>query len=202
MTFGEKLKKARKTAGMTQEELAIQLSVSRQAITKWESGKGLPDIENLKILSKTLDISIDYLLDDETRFDMTIFREEINLDDYPTTAHSRLFKRDSKKDMVIRSKYPTAEIHMLYAQQIKTKKENKLQFFFWLTTPFSNVIDIINSFKNTDKMFYLVNQENKQFLTMVTEDYIESRQLINRINEKLFVIGSYRFIDQGKLKIK
>lgn len=201
MTFGEKLKKARKKAGMTQEELAIRLSVSRQAITKWESGKGLPDIENLKILSKTLDISLDYLLNDETKLDMAIFREEISLDDYPATAHGKIFKKDRQKDMVVRSKYPSAEIHMLYAQQIKTNKENKLQFFFWLSTPFANVIDIINSFKNTDKMFYLVSQENKQFLAVVTEDYIESRQLINRINEKRFAIGSYRFVDQGELKI-
>ena len=201
MTFSEKLKNARKTAGMTQEELAIRLSVSRQAITKWESGKGLPDIENLKILSKTLDVSIDYLLNDETKLDIAIFREEINLDDYPATAHGRLFKKDRQKDMVVRSKYPTAKIHMLYAQQIKTNKEKKLQLFFWLSTPFANVIDIINSFKNTNKMFYLVSQENKQYLTLVTEDYIESRQLINKINEKHFSIGSYRFIDQGELKI-
>lgn len=201
MTFGEKLKNARKKAGITQEELAIRLSVSRQAITKWESGKGLPDIENLKILSKTLDISLDYLLNDETKLDMAIFREEISLDDYPAATHGRMFKKDRQKDMVVRSKYPSAEIHMLYAQQIKTDKEKKLQFFFWLSTPFANVIDIINSFKKTDKMFYLVSQENKQFLTVVTEDYIESRQLINRINEKCFAIGSYRFIDQGKLKI-
>lgn len=201
MTFGEKLKNARKAAGMTQEELALQLSVSRQAITKWESGKGLPDIENLKVLAKTLDISIDYLLDDDTKLDMAVIREEINLADYPAAAHGRLSKKDRQKDMVVRNKYPDAEIHMLYAQQIKTNKEKKLQFFFFLTTPFVNIIDIINSFKNTDKMFYLVNQENKQFLIFVTEDFIESRQLTNRINEKRFSIGSYRFIDQGKLKI-
>lgn len=201
MTFGEKLKNARKATGMTQEELAIQLSVSRQAITKWESGKGLPDIENLKVLSKALDISIDYLLNDDTKLDMAVIREEINLADYSAPAHGRWFKKDRQKDMVVRSKYPDAEIHLLYAQQIKTNKEKKLQFFFFLTTPFANVIDIINSFKNMNEMFYLVNQENKQFLTIVTDDFIESRQLINRINEKRFDIGSYKFVDQGELKI-
>lgn len=63
ITFGEKLKSARKRAGLTQEQPAEQLFVSRQAITKWESDKGLPDIENLKQLSKRLDVRIDYLLD-------------------------------------------------------------------------------------------------------------------------------------------
>ena len=47
-TFGEKLKSARKEAGLTQEQLAVKLMVSRQAITKWETDKGMPDIENLK----------------------------------------------------------------------------------------------------------------------------------------------------------
>ena len=63
MTFGEKLKSARKSAGLTQEQLAEKLLVSRQAITKWEADKGLPDIENLRRLSMLLGVSIDYLLD-------------------------------------------------------------------------------------------------------------------------------------------
>ena len=63
MTFGERLREARKKAGMTQEQLAEVLSVSRQAVTKWESDKGIPDVENLKLIAKVLDVSIDYLLD-------------------------------------------------------------------------------------------------------------------------------------------
>lgn len=62
-TLGEKLKSARKDAGLTQEQLAVKLMVSRQAITKWETDKGMPDLENLKSLSQLLGVSIDYLLD-------------------------------------------------------------------------------------------------------------------------------------------
>ena len=62
-TLGKKLKSARKEAGLTQEQLAVKLMVSRQAITKWEADKGMPDIENLKSLSQLLGVSIDYLLD-------------------------------------------------------------------------------------------------------------------------------------------
>lgn len=47
-TLGEKLKEARKNVGLTQEQLAVKLRVSRQAITKWEADKEMPDIENLK----------------------------------------------------------------------------------------------------------------------------------------------------------
>lgn len=70
MTLGEKLKSARKSAGLTQEQLAEKLLVSRQAITKWEADKGMPDIENIRQLSKLLNISIDYLLDSGERIDL------------------------------------------------------------------------------------------------------------------------------------
>lgn len=54
MTFGQRLRTARKNGGLTQEQLAERLLVTRQAIAKWESDKGLPDIENLKNLSRLL----------------------------------------------------------------------------------------------------------------------------------------------------
>ena len=62
MLFNEKLKKLRKEKNLTQEDLAERLNVSRQAITKWESGEGVPDIENLKQISIYFDVSIDELV--------------------------------------------------------------------------------------------------------------------------------------------
>lgn len=62
MTFAEKLKSIRKQAGMSQEQLAEKLGVSRQAITKWETDAGIPDIQNLMAISTLFDISIDELL--------------------------------------------------------------------------------------------------------------------------------------------
>ena len=62
MTFAEKLKSIRKQAGMSQEQLAEKLSVSRQAVTKWETDAGIPDIENIMAISALFDISIDELL--------------------------------------------------------------------------------------------------------------------------------------------
>lgn len=65
MTFAEKLKSIRKQAGMSQEQLAEKLGVSRQAVTKWETDAGIPDIENLMAISVLFDISIDELLSNE-----------------------------------------------------------------------------------------------------------------------------------------
>ncbi len=65
MKFNERLKELRKKNGLTQEELASELNVSRQAITKWESGDGIPDVENLKNISLYFHVSVDYLLDNK-----------------------------------------------------------------------------------------------------------------------------------------
>ncbi len=61
MSFAENLKYIRKKRNITQEQLADMLSVSRQAISKWESGIGYPETEKLLIISKELDTPLDYL---------------------------------------------------------------------------------------------------------------------------------------------
>lgn len=65
MTFAEKLKSIRKQAGMSQEQLAEKLGVSRQAVTKWETDAGIPDMDNIMAVSALFDISIDELLSNE-----------------------------------------------------------------------------------------------------------------------------------------
>lgn len=67
MTFAKKLKAIRKQSGMSQEQLAKKLNVSRQAITKWETEAGIPDIENIMAISALFDISIDELLSNERK---------------------------------------------------------------------------------------------------------------------------------------
>ena len=65
MIFSEKLQILRKSKGLTQEDLAAKLSVSRQAIAKWESGLAYPDISNLINLSEYLLVTVDYLVKDD-----------------------------------------------------------------------------------------------------------------------------------------
>ena len=62
MEFNEKLQKLRKSRGLTQDELAKSLYVSRTAISKWESGRGYPEIESLKAISKFFSVTLDELL--------------------------------------------------------------------------------------------------------------------------------------------
>ena len=65
MEFHEKLQQLRKRAGLTQEELAEKLYVSRTAVSKWESGRGYPNIDSLKSISQFYSVTIDELLSGE-----------------------------------------------------------------------------------------------------------------------------------------
>lgn len=65
MTFGEKLQKLRRSSGLSQEQLAEKLAVTRQAVSKWELGDSLPDAGRILDLSRLFDVSTDYLLKDE-----------------------------------------------------------------------------------------------------------------------------------------
>lgn len=69
MSFSENLKLIRKDKNITQEQLAELLDVSRQAISKWESGNGYPETEKLLLISKKLNVSLDYLLLDDDKLE-------------------------------------------------------------------------------------------------------------------------------------
>ena len=62
MEFKDQIKEIRKKEGLTQEELALKLSVTRQAVSNWETGKNLPDIEILINISSVFNISLDQLI--------------------------------------------------------------------------------------------------------------------------------------------
>lgn len=64
MKLNEKIFQCRKQSGLSQEELAERVGVSRQAVSKWELGTALPELDKLKLLAKTFDVSTDWLLDD------------------------------------------------------------------------------------------------------------------------------------------
>ncbi len=72
MTFAEKIFKLRKQAGLSQEELAEKLNVSRQAVSRWEMGIAIPDAANLLQLSKLFGVTVDYLINDELLSDEDI----------------------------------------------------------------------------------------------------------------------------------
>jgi len=72
MKFSDKLTELRKTNGLSQEDLAERLNVSRQAISRWESGAAMPDTHNILQISKLFGVTTDYLLNDDYRNDQDL----------------------------------------------------------------------------------------------------------------------------------
>lgn len=188
MQLGEKIKKARKECGLSQEQLAEKLSLSRSAIAKWEAGNGLPDVDNLKALAQLLGVSVDYLLDDTGEKDELVLRETYQLSDYDGNTKKK------KKDRVIRQKFPDATIHPVLGKVKPTTAEKVLDnaIGFLTGAPFG-IPQVVTGMKHTDKEFYLVEKDGKQLFIIVTDEFIETRKLANYITEKKFEMGEWLF---------
>lgn len=63
MAFGERLQLLRRSSGLTQEQFAEQLQVSRQAVSKWESGKGYPEVEKLLFICRQYHVTLNDLFE-------------------------------------------------------------------------------------------------------------------------------------------
>ncbi|MCI8646571.1 MAG: helix-turn-helix transcriptional regulator [Firmicutes bacterium] len=75
MNFSEKLLTLRKAKGLTQEQLAEQLDISRQSVSKWESGQASPELEKIAALSAIFDVTTDYLLKSSDIDDLSVKTE-------------------------------------------------------------------------------------------------------------------------------
>ena len=183
MTFGEKCKAARKEAGLSQEQLSEKLSVSRSAVAKWESDKGMPDVNNLKAISALLGVSIDYLLDEDERISFNETKEPIDL-----ASYEKMGKCRDKKDAACFARYSDADaIYPL----IRRKKLNKGEFLLDLVTAWgaSQLVD----YSNDADGYFLVEKGSRQFLVRVSRDFLTTSELAARVDPKKFTIGSNVF---------
>lgn len=188
MTLGEKLKAARKQTGLSQEELSKKLGISRSAVAKWECDKGIPDVDNLKMLSQLLDVSIDYLLDNSKTLDKAVIKEPIDLSQYGKGS------RRAKKDRIIREKYPEAVIHPLLAKTKLTKGETALDWgIVFVTDAPAGIPDLIHSFQDSGNRYYMVEQGEKQLLALITDEFMVSRELSQKQHSNKFEIGNIKF---------
>lgn len=185
MMFGEKLKKARTQAGLSQEQLAEKLSVSRSAVAKWETDKGMPDVENLKAIAKLLDTSIDYLLEEGETLSFQSIKEAICLDDYEKTGRCR-----SKSDAAVLAKFPDAtEVVPLMRVKKLSKAEHLLE---WTVMPAFGIFSIVDQINHREE-YYLVETKGRQFLVCVSKEFMVTTELVKKITDKKFVIGEQKF---------
>ena len=90
MEFHEKLQQLRKQNNLTQEQLAEQLFVSRTAVSKWESGRGYPNLESLKSISKQFSVSIDELLSNDELIELAETENCSNIDKFSSLVFGAL----------------------------------------------------------------------------------------------------------------
>lgn len=183
MTFGEKLKAARKEAGLSQEQFAEKMSVSRSAVAKWESDKGMPDVNNLKVMAQLLDVSMDYLLDEDEKLSFNETREAVDLDSFEVIGNCR-----DKKDAACYARFNEADaIYPL----IRRKKMSKAE---WLTDLIVGPGIIQGAdYLSDSSSYYLVESGSKQLLVNISADFISSKELANKVDPKKFDFGNYTF---------
>lgn len=182
MMLGEKIKNARRQEGLTQEQLAEKLNVSRPAVAKWETDKGMPDVANLKDLAALLNVSVDYLLDDGQSDNALEIREAINPDEYE--------KRGSrpKEDSVVMDKYPDADAVWPLMREKKQSLAARIAEF--ITSPgMLNVVDQLEDMS----YYYLVERQGVQFLVNVTKEFITSKRMITPVTGRSFTVGSMKY---------
>lgn len=188
MTLGEKLKEIRKRFGLSQEQLAGIMNVSRQAITKWETDGGIPDVSNLQELAKVFGITIDYLLNDETQLPALSMRRVLDKDKYKN-------KITSYADVLKEYYNEPYEVYNLVRRKKMTKIEWILDFFTW------GIHDDIDGLSDLSP-YYLVKKDNLKLLVNIKNWVLEVVELPSKTNDKKFSYGNNRFINCGRLKLK
>ena len=94
MNFSEKLLTLRKTNDLTQEQLAEKLDVSRQSVSKWESGQATPDLEKIVALSTVFNVTTDYLLKSSEIDDLSVKTEMLE------KQQQMMFVREQKRHQI------------------------------------------------------------------------------------------------------
>lgn len=129
MEFGEKIQKLRNEKKWTQEQLAEKLYVSRTAVSKWESGKGYPNIDSLKDIAKLFNKTIDELLD----YRKEVLGEIVLEEEYSLEGIAKEGKARSKEEALLIKKFDKAT--EIYTLQKKKQWNWKKNLFWFLVEP-------------------------------------------------------------------
>lgn len=187
MSLGEKLKDIRKRFGLSQEQLAEIMNVSRQAITKWEGNSGIPDIVNLQELSKVFGVTIDYLLDDNSTLPALAMKRSIDKNKYKSKISSY---EESLKEY-----YSSPwEVYTL----IREKKLNKLEATFDFIIG-AGTVGLADSLGDMSP-YYLVIKDDLKMLINIKDWELTIYELPSDINVKKFTFLNNKFTRGGKLK--
>ena len=190
MTLGQKLKEIRKRFGLSQESLAEIMNVSRQAITKWESDEGLPDVSNLQELSKVFNLTVDYLLDNDNSLPALSMKKELDNDKYEMNWNGYI--------QIMKDNYIEPwEVYSL----LRRKKHSKLA---WIVSDFiigSCAMETVDALDDITP-YFLVKKDGLKLLVNIHDYVLEVIELPLNINDKKFVYGNNSFRLLNKIDFK
>lgn len=172
--------------------------------------RGLPDIENLKFIVSVLNVSVDYLLDDNNSVDFSITKKPINLNKYGFDSRLSSFKKSKIKEQIVLDEYPDSEINMLTVVKTYNSSSEKIvdNFVGWFSTlfgrlPLFGIYDFSKAAATLGAdQYYLVDKKDKQYFVLITDEYIISRIMRVAFNSKKFRIGDKEFMKVGQLRNK
>lgn len=183
MKLSEKIKKCRKCFGLSQEQLAEILNVSRQAITKWETDGGMPDVTNLKPLADVFGVSVDFLLNEDDENCNPILKETLKIEE-----KNNFNNRYDYAVKILKERY--LEPSKIYGLS-QTRKLSKVELATDLIVG-PGIVDMIH-YLNEFAIWFLVKKENQNLLVKVTKEYMETVEISKTIIDKEFVIDKYKF---------
>lgn len=201
MDISERIRNLRHASGMTQSELAHELFVTRQAVSKWESGKGTPDIFNLLAMTRIFSVSLDHLVDNQDSksgetYDFKCMEiDRAVLDKYKPHG-SPLGSKSHRAAIQI---HPTATIWSLSRVAKNNRTQETLEWIlaFAFDTPFG-VFSIADYFSDRSA-YYLAQETGSEFLVKVSKTAAESMRLKDRPETKTFTVGKDVFRIGGKI---
>lgn len=190
MTLGQKLRKIRSKFGLSQEQLAEVINVSRQAITKWENDGGLPDVSNLQEISEVFGVTVDYLLNDDSNLPALSMKKKLDRNKYKNKV--------VMYSEVLKEYYPEPyEIFVLS----RTKKLNFIELI--LDTFIASSIGPVSTADELGDLspYYLVKKDDLKLLVNIKNYTLEVIELPFNTNDKKFIYKKNKFRNCGKLKL-
>lgn len=163
------------------------MNVSRQAITKWESDEGLPDVSNLQELSKVFNLTVDYLLDNDNSLPALSMKKELDKDNH---------KMDWNGYVSIIKEYYTDpwEVYSLR----RYKKHSKLA---WILSDWIVGAGPMETLDQLDDMspYFLVKKDGLKLLVNIRDYVLEAIELPENTNDKDFTYGKNSFKLSSKI---
>lgn len=184
MSLAQRIKECRMNVGLSQAELAEKLLVSRQAVSKWESGKGTPDIMNLRNMAQLFGVSVDYLLNDESGAPVgePVLRQPVDVLSLQPLARRRA-------NAAVRTIFPTQTVWPLVRMKKNTKGEELMEWLLSIVFDGSfGIFGLTDSINNRDS-YYLVDEPSRQLLVRVSKEAVEARELAQPVQGTKFTVG-------------